>query len=60
MKGIGLYDTFVHIDTRESKSFWYGHGQERRTTFGGVPEEKRMTVAEISEALGYPVVIVEG
>ena len=60
VKGIGLYDTFVHIDTRESKSFWYGHGQERRTTFGGVPEEKRMTVAEISEALGYPVVIVEG
>ncbi len=35
VKGIGLYDTFVHIDTRESKSFWYGHGQERRTTFGG-------------------------
>ena len=37
IKGIGLYDTFVHIDTRESKSFWYSHAQERRTTFGGVP-----------------------
>lgn len=37
IKGIGLYDSFVHIDTRESKSFWYGHGQQRRTTFGGVP-----------------------
>ena len=37
VKGIGLYDSFVHIDTRESKSFWYGHGQERRTTFGGAP-----------------------
>lgn len=35
VKGIGLYDDFVHIDTRESKSFWYGHAQERRTTFGG-------------------------
>jgi hypothetical protein len=40
--GIGLYDTekdghFVHIDTRTSKSFWYGHAQERRTTFGGAP-----------------------
>lgn len=35
VKGIGLYDTFVHIDTRETKSFWYGHGQEYRSTFGG-------------------------
>lgn len=35
IKGIGLYDTFVHIDTRETKSFWYGHGQEMRSTFGG-------------------------
>lgn len=35
IKGIGLYDTFVHIDTRENKSFWMGHGQERRSTFGG-------------------------
>lgn len=38
--GIGLYETakdgyFVHIDTRTTKSFWYGHAQERRTTFGG-------------------------
>ena len=35
IRGIGLYDTFVHIDTRESKSFWYSHAQECRTTFGG-------------------------
>ena len=40
IKGIGLYDTFVHIDTRESKSFWYSHAQERRTTFGGAPKEE--------------------
>ena len=38
--GIGLYDTdkdghFVHIDTRDYKSFWFGHAQEKRTTFGG-------------------------
>lgn len=33
--GIGLYDNFVHIDTRDKKSFWYGHGQEYRKTFGG-------------------------
>ncbi len=37
VKGIGLYDSFVHIDTRESKSFWYSHAQERRMTFGGAP-----------------------
>ncbi len=41
--GIGLYETdrdgyFVHVDTRTSKSFWYGHAQERRTTFGGGTE----------------------
>lgn len=35
VKGIGLYDTFVHIDSRTTKSFWYGHAQEKRTTFGG-------------------------
>ena len=42
--GIGLYDTdqdghFVHIDTRTTKSFWFGHAQQRRTTFGGAPQE---------------------
>ena len=41
IKGIGLYDTFVHIDTRTTKSFWYSHTQERRTTFGGAPKEKK-------------------
>lgn len=40
--GIGLYETdkdghFVHVDTRTTKSFWYGQNQERRTTFGGKP-----------------------
>lgn len=45
IKGIGLYekadcgDNFVHIDTRERKSFWYGHAQEPRTTFGGAPKQ---------------------
>lgn len=39
--GIGLYETskdghFVHIDTRTSKSFWYGQAQAYRSTFGGV------------------------
>lgn len=38
--GIGLYETakdghFVHIDTRDYKSFWYGQAQASRSTFGG-------------------------
>lgn len=40
VKGIGLYMTpkdgyFVHVDTRTAKSFWYGHAQAYRSTFGG-------------------------
>lgn len=40
--GIGLYETasdgyFVHVDTRKTKSFWYGQGQAYRSTFGGKP-----------------------
>lgn len=36
--GIGLYETdkdghFVHVDTRSTKSFWYGQSEEPRTTF---------------------------
>lgn len=38
VKGIGLYPSFVHLDTREKKSFWYGHKQEYRSTFGGKEE----------------------
>ena len=39
IKGIGLYETqsdgyFVHIDTRDYKSFWYGQAQKSMTTFG--------------------------
>ena len=42
--GIGLYETdadghFVHVDTRETKSFWYGQAQEKRTTFIEKPAE---------------------
>ena len=41
--GIGLYETakdgyFVHIDTRDYKSFWYGQREEGRTTFGTYTE----------------------
>lgn len=39
VKGIGLYETsadgfFTHIDTRTTKSFWYGQACAARTTFG--------------------------
>lgn len=42
--GIGLYETaadgyFVHVDTRTSKSFWYGQAQQHRDTFGGTTEK---------------------
>jgi peptidoglycan hydrolase-like protein with peptidoglycan-binding domain len=37
--GIGLYPAadgnFVHIDTRTTKSFWYGHAGAYRSTYGG-------------------------
>lgn len=50
--GIGLYDTdkdghFVHIDTRETKSFWFGHAQEKRQSFGGAPAENATTDQQV-------------
>lgn len=33
--GIGLYDSFTHIDTRTTKSFWYSADELPRDTFGG-------------------------
>ena len=33
VRGIGLYPTFVHIDTRAKKSYWYGSQQAYRGTF---------------------------
>lgn len=33
MQGIGLYQSFCHVDTRTNKSFWYGSGQQKRNTF---------------------------
>ena len=63
--GIGLYETskdgyFVHVDTRTSKSFWYGHAQERRTTFGGAPKKDdtytlEQFVRDVQKACGATV-----
>ena len=49
--GIGLYETnsdgfFVHIDTRDTKSFWYGQAQAKRTTFGGQPIQEEEVKTE--------------
>ena len=44
IKGIGLYETFVHIDTRSKKSFWYSSAQHYRSTFGGIK-----TIRQIAE-----------
>lgn len=60
VKGIGLYDTekdghFVHIDTRPQKFFWFGHAQERRSTFGGSPKVKysqEQFVKDVQKAFG--------
>lgn len=44
IQGIGLYEgkdgNFVHIDTRAAKSFWYGHAQQKRESFGGAAPDK--------------------
>lgn len=61
IKGIGLYDTFVHIDTRENRSFWYGHGQEYRATFGGSSGYTlEQFVREVQSAIGAEVDGVAG
>jgi hypothetical protein len=59
--GIGLYETdadghFVHIDTREYKSFWYGQKQAQRTTFGGAivkDEETKSNLYSNSSLVTY-------
>lgn len=57
--GIGLYETdadghFVHIDTRTTKSFWYGQGQAYRSTFGGasINYDLRQFVIDVQNAIG--------
>lgn len=53
--GIGLYETdrdgyFVHVDTRTSKSFWYGQAQAYRSTFGGAVSKTNNTIKEWQKA----------
>ena len=74
IKGIGLYETlkdgfFVHIDTRTTKSFWYGQAQEYRSTFGAYTAStttkpatttsssytKKQFIMDVQEAIGATV-----
>jgi peptidoglycan hydrolase-like protein with peptidoglycan-binding domain len=63
VKGIGLYETdhdgyFVHVDSRTSKSFWYGQGEAYRETFGGVPKvtyDKKQFIKDVQTACGAAV-----
>lgn len=63
--GIGLYETkadgyFVHVDTRTYKSFWYGQGQARRSTFGGVNAVKEWQLAAIADGFKFPAYGADG
>lgn len=57
--GIGLYETssdghFVHIDTRDYKSFWYGQACASRSTFGAYSSTSGVgasTDASVSDGL---------
>lgn len=58
--GIGLYETdsdghFVHVDTRTTKSFWYGQGEAYRSTFGGTPIKEEPKVEEKPKKETYRV-----
>lgn len=56
--GIGLYESasdgyFVHIDTRTSKSFWYGQAQAYRSTFGGATASNTTTTTKTDSGGSY-------
>lgn len=64
VKGIGLYETnadghFVHIDTRTTKSFWYGQAQAYRSTFGGTATVTTTQTATSSASSGETVYTVK-
>lgn len=63
IKGIGLYETnadghFVHVDTRDVKSFWYGQGQAKRTTFGGSTSTSDPSPAPVQPSINNDVLSI--
>jgi len=62
--GIGLYETnsdgfFVHVDTRTTKSFWYGQNEASRSTFGGttVATDTKIDTSAVNTSAADPKVI---
>lgn len=43
MKGIGVYKTFTHVDTRPSKYYWYDGGASNVSTFGKTTNDQKDT-----------------
>lgn len=43
--GIGIYNTFVHIDTRSSKYYWYDGGASNVKTFGASTTSSNTTTS---------------
>lgn len=63
--GIGLYETnadghFVHIDTRTTKSFWYGQAQAYRSTFGGTTSSSSASTSTSSSTATSSTVLSSG
>lgn len=53
IQGIGLYDNFVHVDTRTKRFLWKGSAQKEVSTFG--PYEGSDTMATPTEARNLAV-----
>lgn len=49
--GIGLYDNFVHVDTRTNKFFWKTANEIPVTTFGGTPIKEDNKNDDVIKAL---------
>lgn len=63
--GIGLYETandgyFVHVDTRNYKSFWYGQKELARTTFSGSSSDKQTSLPNSSNTSAVDTILNTG
>ena len=55
MKGIGVYSSFTHVDTRTSKYFWYDGGASNVSTFGGsFVEETKIDTSKVNDKAADP------
>lgn len=52
VKGIGMYNNFTHVDTREKKYFWVNKSVNSVATFGGSPESGKRPENETILKLG--------